>query len=70
MRVETKKQRGAAKENIKKAQQAWKDMSSEERAKAQPEGKERADVGRRERVITIESWCEMKTSLWTFVIMM
>ena len=45
MRVATKKQREAAKENIKKAQQAWKDMSSEERAKAQPEGKERADVG-------------------------
>jgi len=39
MRVATKKQREAAKENIKKAQQAWKDMSSEERAKATTRGK-------------------------------
>lgn len=41
----TKKQIEAAKKNIKKAQQAWKEMSREQRAKAQPEGRERADIG-------------------------
>lgn len=32
----------AAKQNIKKAQAAWKKMSSEERAKRQPEGRQRS----------------------------
>ncbi|AEE95599.1 hypothetical protein [Mahella australiensis] len=41
----TKKQVEAAKENIKKAQEAWKEMSHRERAVAQPEGKDRAEPG-------------------------
>lgn len=41
----TKKQIEAAKENIKKAQKAWKEMSHRQRAAAQPQGKERTEVG-------------------------
>lgn len=44
--MSTEKQREAARENIKKAQQAWQDMSSKERAEAQPEGRERTKPGR------------------------
>lgn len=42
----TQKQREAAKENIKKAQKTWQNMSSRQRALAQPEGKEREQPGR------------------------
>lgn len=42
----TQKQREAAKENIKKAQEAWQNMSSRQRSLAQPEGREREKPGR------------------------
>ena len=42
----TQKQREAAKENIKKAQEKWQNMSSRERSLAQPEGKDRESPGR------------------------
>jgi hypothetical protein len=41
----TKKQKEAAKENIKKAQEKWKSMSSRQRSLAQPEGEDRAEPG-------------------------
>ena len=41
----TKKQIEAARENIKKAQKKWQEMSHRERALAQPQGKDRAKVG-------------------------
>lgn len=41
----TDKQKAAAKENIKKAQQKWQEMTPRERAKAQPEGRKRAKPG-------------------------
>lgn len=41
----TDKQKEAAKENIKKAQQRWQEMTPRERALAQPEGKKRAKPG-------------------------
>jgi hypothetical protein len=41
----TKKQREAAKENIKKAQEKWMSMSTRQKAMAQPEGKDRAEPG-------------------------
>lgn len=41
----TNKQREAAKENIKKAQQRWQEMTPRERALAQPEGRRRAKPG-------------------------
>jgi len=41
----TKKQIEAAKENIKKAQKAWKEMSHRQRALAQLQGRKRAKVG-------------------------
>lgn len=41
----TEKQKKAAKENIKKAQEALQEMSPEERAASQPEGKERKTPG-------------------------
>jgi len=41
----TKKQIEAAKENIKKAQKAWKEMSHRQHALAQPQGRKRAKVG-------------------------
>jgi len=41
----TQKQIEAARENIKKAQKAWKEMSHRQRALAQPQGSERAEVG-------------------------
>lgn len=41
----TKKQTQAAKENIKKAQKTWKEMSPREHALAQPEGRARAKPG-------------------------
>ena len=39
------KQKEAAKENIKKAQQRWQEMTPRERALAQPEGRKRAKPG-------------------------
>lgn len=39
------KQKEAAKENIKKAQQRWQEMSRQERTLAQPEGRKRAKPG-------------------------
>ncbi len=39
------KQKGAAKANIKKAQDKWKAMTPRERALAQPEGRKRAKPG-------------------------
>lgn len=39
------KQKRAAKENVKKAQEKWKSMSSKARARAQPEGRERSKPG-------------------------
>jgi hypothetical protein len=41
----TDKQKETAKENIKKAQQGWQEMTPRERAIAQPEGKKRAKPG-------------------------
>jgi hypothetical protein len=41
----TKKQIEAARKNIRKAQAAWRDMSSRKRAMAQPEGRARAKPG-------------------------
>ncbi len=41
----TEKQRQAAKKNIKTAQSGWKNMSSREHAKAQPEGRSRKKPG-------------------------
>jgi hypothetical protein len=41
----TKKQKEAAKKNIKKAQAKWRGMSSREHARAQPEGRARAKPG-------------------------
>jgi hypothetical protein len=41
----TAKQKEAARENIQKAQEAWQSMSPEERAEAQPEGREREKPG-------------------------
>lgn len=37
----TEKQRQAARENIKKAQERWKEMSQSEHSRSQPEGRER-----------------------------
>ena len=37
----TEKQRKAARENIKKAQKRWQEMSSSEHSRSQPEGRER-----------------------------
>lgn len=41
----TGKQKEAAKENIRKSQEKWQSMSPEERAKSQPEGREREKPG-------------------------
>jgi hypothetical protein len=41
----TKKQREAAKQNIRKAQAAWKAMSRRQHAQAQPEGRRRKKPG-------------------------
>src|SRR5262249_5690586 len=41
----TTKQREAARNNIKKAQAAWKSMSHRQHARAQPEGRRRAKPG-------------------------
>jgi hypothetical protein len=41
----TTKQKQAARKNIRKAQKAWRGMSSRQRAKAQPEGGEREKPG-------------------------
>ncbi len=41
----SKKQKEAAKENIKKAQQRWQEMTPREHALAQPEGRKRAKPG-------------------------
>jgi hypothetical protein len=43
----TKKQKEAARKNIKKAQEAWQTMSPREHAEAQPEGRARAKPGTR-----------------------
>ncbi|MCH2534032.1 MAG: hypothetical protein MK008_06290 [Bdellovibrionales bacterium] len=42
----TEKQKKAAKENIKKAQEKWQSMTSRQRALAQPEGRSRTKPGR------------------------
>jgi len=42
----TQKQKEAAKENIKKAQEAWQEMTMEERAESQPEGHRRETPGK------------------------
>jgi len=41
----TDKQKEAAKENIKKAQRRWQEMTPREHALAQPEGRKRAKPG-------------------------
>ena len=41
----TDKQKAAAKENIKKAQKKWQEMTQKEHALAQPEGRKRAKPG-------------------------
>jgi hypothetical protein len=41
----TKKQREAARRNIKKARKVWQEMSSQARSRRQPEGRERAKPG-------------------------
>jgi hypothetical protein len=43
----TAKQRGAAKKNIRKAGTAWRGMSAQAHARAQPEGRRRAKPGAR-----------------------
>jgi hypothetical protein len=43
--MSTQKQQRASKENIKKAQKKWREMSSRQHALAQPEGKNRAKPG-------------------------
>jgi len=43
--MSSNKQKEAAKENIKKAQQRWQEMTHRERALAQPEGRRRAKPG-------------------------
>lgn len=43
----TEKQRQAARENVKAAQEKWQSMSSSERSRSQPEGESRADPGTR-----------------------
>jgi hypothetical protein len=43
----TDKQKAAAQENIKKAQQRWQEMTPRERAIAQPDGRKRAKPGTR-----------------------
>lgn len=45
MAIEEQEQ--AARKNIEKAQQKWQDMSSRERARAQPEGRERTKPGKK-----------------------
>lgn len=42
----TQKQREAAKENIKRAQEAWQNMTSSARSRAQPKGEQREKPGR------------------------
>ena len=42
----TQKQIQAARENIKKAQKTWRNMSKSERARSQPEGAQRKAPGR------------------------
>ena len=44
-RPKPKKKKKAAKKNIKKAQKAWREMSPQEHARAQPEGREREKPG-------------------------
>src|SRR5262249_37423945 len=44
-KMATTKQRQAARKNIKKAQEAWRSMSSREHSRAQPEGRGRAKPG-------------------------
>jgi hypothetical protein len=41
----TEKQKRAARENIKKAQKAWREMTSQARARRQPEGRQRTKPG-------------------------
>lgn len=41
----TKKQKEAARKNIKKAQDKWQSMSKRQRSLAQPEGRERSEPG-------------------------
>jgi hypothetical protein len=41
----TAKQREAARKNVCKAQAAWRSMSHEQHARAQPEGREREKPG-------------------------
>ena len=41
----TQKQRETSRENIKKAQAAWRSMSSKQHSRAQPEGRSRAKTG-------------------------
>lgn len=41
----TEKQKETARENIKKAQERWSSMSSSERSRSQPEGRERGKPG-------------------------
>jgi hypothetical protein len=41
----TEKQKAAARENIKKAQEKWQSMSSREHARSQPEGRSREKPG-------------------------
>src|SRR5919109_1043798 len=43
--VATQKQREAARKNIRKAQAAWKSMSHQQHARAQPEGRKRKKPG-------------------------
>ncbi len=43
----TKAQRQAAKKNVRKAQKTWKNMSSSQRSRAQPEGRGRTRPGRK-----------------------
>jgi hypothetical protein len=45
MRMATAKQKEASKKNIKKAQAAWKAMSSTEHARSQPQGRARRKPG-------------------------
>ncbi|NLF32396.1 MAG: hypothetical protein GX591_16090 [Planctomycetes bacterium] len=42
----TKKQKEASRRNVKKAQEKWTGMSSRQRSRAQPEGRQRAKPGK------------------------
>jgi len=60
----TKRQKEAARKNIKKAQARWREMSPREHSRAQPEGRARAKPGTKgEGAITVLSYVPRKDLL-------